>query len=110
MVASVVPVDPFDLVVFGGTGDLARRKLLPALYHRLRDGQMPPEARIIGTARGVLDQDGYRKMAAEALEEFIGKDALDGETVGRFMETLDYIPLDVGTPEGWAEMAMEAEP
>lgn len=41
MVAHIVPVDPFDLVVFGATGDLARRKLIPALFHRMRDGQMP---------------------------------------------------------------------
>jgi glucose-6-phosphate 1-dehydrogenase len=45
MAARTVPVPPFDLVVFGGTGDLARRKLLPALYHRLAAGQIP-------TARG----------------------------------------------------------
>ena len=57
MVAKVVPVDPFDLVVFGATGDLARRKLIPALYHRLRDGQMPGDARVIGAAR--TDMDSY---------------------------------------------------
>ncbi|MGP1359016.1 MAG: glucose-6-phosphate dehydrogenase, partial [Roseicyclus sp.] len=51
MVSRVIPVDPFDLVIFGGTGDLARRKILPALYRRFLDGQMPPEARIIGAAR-----------------------------------------------------------
>jgi glucose-6-phosphate 1-dehydrogenase len=51
MVSRVIPVDPFDLVIFGGTGDLARRKILPALFRRFCDGQMPPEARIIGAAR-----------------------------------------------------------
>ena len=44
MAGTVVPVDPFDLVVFGATGDLAKRKLIPGLYHRFRDGQMPPGA------------------------------------------------------------------
>ena len=47
MSAKIIPVAAFDLVVFGGTGDLTLRKLLPALYHRFRDGQLPDECRII---------------------------------------------------------------
>ena len=46
--SSFVPVQPFEIIVFGGTGDLARRKLLPALYHRYRDGQISDDSRIIG--------------------------------------------------------------
>ncbi|MFT7448290.1 MAG: glucose-6-phosphate 1-dehydrogenase [Glaciecola sp.] len=41
MVSRVIPVDPFDLVIFGGTGDLARRKILPGLFRRFCSGQMP---------------------------------------------------------------------
>ena len=41
MVSRVIPVDAFDLVIFGGTGDLARRKILPGLYRRFLAGQMP---------------------------------------------------------------------
>ena len=52
MVSRIIPVDPFDLVVFGGTGDLARRKIFPSLYRRFLDGQMPQESRVIGAARG----------------------------------------------------------
>ena len=48
MIAKFIPVEPFDLVVFGGTGDLTKRKILPALYHRDCDGQLPAEARIFG--------------------------------------------------------------
>ena len=39
--SAFVPVEPFEIVVFGGTGDLARRKLIPSLYHRFCDGQIP---------------------------------------------------------------------
>lgn len=53
--AKLVPVETFDLVIFGGTGDLAMRKLLPALYHRDRDGQVTPESRIIAASRGGTD-------------------------------------------------------
>ena len=42
--AKIIPVATFDCVVFGATGDLTLRKLLPALYYRFRDGQMPPES------------------------------------------------------------------
>ncbi len=49
--AKIIPVATFDCVVFGATGDLTLRKLLPALYYRFRDGQMPPESRVIAAAR-----------------------------------------------------------
>ena len=58
--AQIIPVQPFDLVVFGGTGDLALRKLLPALYHRDADGQLPEDARVIAVSRQALDDDSYR--------------------------------------------------
>ena len=50
---------PFDLVLFGGTGDLAMRKLLPAMYRRKCTGQMTPDSRVIGAARGELTRDEY---------------------------------------------------
>ena len=49
-----------DFTVFGGTGDLALRKLLPALYLRDLEGQLPDDTRIIGVSRAELDDDGYR--------------------------------------------------
>ena len=54
MTAQIIPVAVFDLVVFGATGDLAMRKLMPGLYHRDSDGQLPAEARVIGAARSEL--------------------------------------------------------
>ena len=101
MTARVIPVEPFDLVVFGATGDLARRKLIPALYHRLVDGQMPDEARIIGTARSEIDTEGFRKLASDALDAFVDVADLTPDNRRRFLESLDYMPLDVSTPEGW---------
>ena len=104
MVARVVPVEPFDLVVFGATGDLARRKLIPALYHRMADGQMPDDARIIGTARSDMDADGFRALAAEALDTFVAQDEIDSAVRKRFLGCLDYLQLDVSTPEGWNDL------
>ena len=104
MVSRVVPVEPFDLVVFGATGDLARRKLIPALYHRMADGQMPDDARIIGTARSDMDDESFRALAAEALDAFVAKEHLTDDMRTRFMACLHYLKLDVSTPEGWNDL------
>ena len=71
------PVAPCDFVVFGGTGDLAVRKLLPALYLRDRDGQLPAETRIIAASRAGLDEAGYRDKVRGELGRFVAADALD---------------------------------
>ena len=102
MVSRVIPVDPFDLVIFGGTGDLARRKILPGLYRRYCAGQMPEEARIIGAARTEMDVAGYREMVSEAISEFGGKDACDN--LDAFLAKLDYIAIDARGETGWAEL------
>ena len=65
--AKLLPVDSFDLIIFGGTGDLAMRKLLPALYHRDRDGQFTGDSRIIATGRSELIQDEYLRLVEESL-------------------------------------------
>ena len=65
--ANFIPVDEFDLVIFGATGDLAMRKLMPALYHRERDGQITGDSRIIGASRGDLGRDDYLSQVEEAL-------------------------------------------
>ena len=70
----IKPVDTFDYVVFGGTGDLTLRKLLPALYYRFRDGQFADECRVIAAARSELDDDGYRARADKALREHVAKE------------------------------------
>ncbi|QUJ77784.1 glucose-6-phosphate dehydrogenase [Sulfitobacter albidus] len=105
MVSRTIPVDPFDLVIFGGTGDLARRKILPGLFRRFCAGQMPPQARIIGAARSELDKGGYREMIREAIAEFGGD--LTG-TEGRldpFLDRLDYVAIDARGEGGWSELA-----
>ena len=69
--AKIIPVETFDCVVFGATGDLTLRKLLPALYYRCHDGQVPEDSRIIGVARSDLDDKAYRDRAAAALKDHV---------------------------------------
>ncbi len=105
MVARVVPVEPFDLVVFGITGDLARRKLIPALYHRMDAGQMPQGARIIGTGRGALDDTALRRLVSEALDAFVGPKNLDAAVREAFLAAFEYLRLDATSQAGWEDLA-----
>ena len=104
MTSRVIKVDPFDLVVFGGTGDLAHRKLLPALYHRDLDGQMPDDARIIGASRRDLGRDDYRAFALKAVSENLGGSDADAAALARFIERLDYVCLDASADRGWDDL------
>ena len=71
MTPRTIPVDVFDLIVFGATGDLAQRKLLPALFHRDVQGQIPLEARIIGSSRRAMTREAFRAFALAAIEAYV---------------------------------------
>jgi glucose-6-phosphate 1-dehydrogenase len=101
MSAQIIPVPPFDLLVFGGTGDLAMRKLMPALYHRDRDGQLPAEARIIGASRQQLDDGAYRARIEEALAKHVNAADHDPLVKKRFLHRLHYVSLDITGDGGW---------
>ena len=105
MTSQIIPVDPFDFVIFGGTGDLSRRKLLPALYLRDRDGQIPAESRIIAVSRSSLDNDAFRGIAAEALRTHVAEDVLEPAHIKRFLDRITYFELDITTPQGWKNLA-----
>lgn len=105
MAGRTIPVEPFDLVVFGATGDLAHRKLLPGLYLRFAAGQVPEGSRIIGAARSDLDDDGFRAQAKAALEEHLEPTLLKTKVLARFLVMLSYLRVDASSPEGWPELA-----
>ncbi|MEM6277780.1 MAG: glucose-6-phosphate dehydrogenase [Pseudomonadota bacterium] len=105
MVSRVIPVEPFELVIFGGTGDLARRKILPGLFRRFIAGQMPADARIIGSARSDIDADGFKDMVADAIREFGGDGLAERPELPDFLERLDYVATDAKGEKGWEELA-----
>ncbi|NEX44903.1 glucose-6-phosphate dehydrogenase [Pseudotabrizicola algicola] len=104
MVSRVIPVDAFDLVIFGGTGDLARRKILPGLYRRFVAGQMTPDSRIIGAARGELSDEDFRKLVAESIDEFVPKDRRDAAMIADFLTRLHYVAIDAKGDGGWSTL------
>jgi glucose-6-phosphate 1-dehydrogenase len=93
------------LVLFGATGDLARRMLLPSLYGLDSDGLLPPDLRIIGTARTVLDDDAYRQRAAAALQQFLTDGFFEPEAADRFLKRLHYVPVDITDERSFARLA-----
>ncbi len=110
MVSRVIPVDPFDLVIFGGTGDLARRKILPGLYRRFLSGQMTADSRIIGAARGELSDDDFRTLVAGAIEEFVPETWRDKAAIGDFLKRLHYVAIDAKGEGGWPRLKEMVRP
>jgi glucose-6-phosphate 1-dehydrogenase len=101
MSSQIIPVEPFDYVVFGGTGDLAERKLLPALYHRQMAGQFTEPTRIIGASRTAMTHDEYRKYASDALKEHLKISDFDAGEIEKFCARLFYVSVDAKGDKGW---------
>jgi glucose-6-phosphate 1-dehydrogenase len=100
------PVPPHVIVLFGATGDLARRKLLPGLFRLSRAGLLP-EYHIVATSLEELDDDGYRDMAQSACDELARSEGAD-EHWRRFSEHLTYVPESRGAA-GLAEAVERSE-
>ena len=96
--AGMIPVETFDLVIFGGSGDLALRKLLPALYHRDCDGQFPEGSRIIAVGRSPIERDGYLEMVQKAVVP------PDPDLWQRFAARLNYVHLDAADHSSWGPL------
>ena len=95
------------LLLFGATGDLSRRKLLPSLCALDADKLLPENLAIIGTARSEMTDAEFRNMAREALEEFLPAERR-GSMAG-FLNRLSYQGLDASTPEGYDDLAKKVE-
>ncbi|MCP4072053.1 MAG: glucose-6-phosphate dehydrogenase [Hyphomicrobiales bacterium] len=118
MTSKLIPVDEFDYVVFGGTGDLARRKLIPSLFHRCVDGQILGNSRIVGVSRAAMSGEDFRQFASDALDRsIVGNNAkTSDQTSGaddeeyqsrkqEFLKRLHYIQVDVLSDAGWPQLA-----
>ncbi|MER7206429.1 glucose-6-phosphate dehydrogenase [Streptosporangium sp. NPDC000239] len=93
-----------DLIVFGGTGDLSMRKLLPALYHCDRDGRLSPETRIIAMSRGGLDDADFRGKVDAQVRGAVPIDDLN--VWERFLGRLHHVSVDIGGEDtaGWERL------
>ncbi len=92
----------FDLVFFGGTGDLTWRKLMPALFQAFRHGKLPPGGRILSVARDEQSDDKYRGWLRERFQDVEGGKRPSDEEFARFAELLHYRRMDLSQPEHYA--------
>jgi glucose-6-phosphate 1-dehydrogenase len=95
----------FDLVLFGGTGDLTWRKLMPALFQAFRHGSLPEGGRIIGVARDELSDDGYRELIQSRFEAVEGAKRPTPEEFKKFAALLYYQRMDLSRTEDYAKLA-----
>jgi glucose-6-phosphate 1-dehydrogenase len=95
----------FDLVLFGGTGDLAWRKLLPALFQAFRHGSLPQAGRIIGVARDDLNDEQYRSLIRSRFDQVeLAKRPSPGE-FDRFAALLHFLRVDLSRPGDYQRLA-----
>jgi glucose-6-phosphate 1-dehydrogenase len=107
MTASSNPA--FDMVVVGGTGDLARRKLLPSLYLLHKNGQLSPAGRILAVARHELSTEQYREQIANSSQQEIPADQLDPETWDAFVRRLHYRAAPNATAAGYRSLTKDLD-
>jgi glucose-6-phosphate 1-dehydrogenase len=96
------------LLLFGATGDLARRMLLPSLYGLDADGLLPADLRIIGTARSELAEGEFRERAGQALAEHVPADFLQKKHADRFLKRLQYVAVDASCMDDFPRLSAAA--
>ncbi len=92
-----------DLILFGTKGDLARRKLLPALYQLERAGLLHPESRIIGVARDELSAEGYAELVETNLQKFV-KEPLEESVLSSLKHKLHYVQIDLSKEQDYLKL------
>ncbi len=104
----VPPVDACTIVIFGGSGDLARRRLIPALYNLLLDGLLPTGYAVIGLGRKAMSDEEYRATLRDGVVKF-SRQALDEEKWSAFSRHIYYLSGENETAETYARLKARAE-
>ncbi len=95
--------EPNIIVFFGASGDLTKRKLVPALYHLKRERRLPPELTIVGVARRAWSDDYFREQMREGVDQF--SDGIGSEAAWEdFAKGLFYCPGDIDNPESYQKL------
>lgn len=103
--AHINQIDPFDFVIFGATGDLTMRKLLPAFLRRFHAQEFTADARIVCVARSAHTPEKFRQQVRATLKEFAPETAKDSAVLERFLELVTYVALDATKPESdWTDL------
>lgn len=101
--------EPTVIIVFGGTGDLAKRKLIPAFYNLFLDGWMPDNLAIYGLGRTALDDDSFKKKLFQGLSEFSRSGKPEQDNWEKFKESIHYFPSNIDDEKSYIELNQEIE-
>jgi glucose-6-phosphate 1-dehydrogenase len=99
-----LPVPATSLVIFGVTGDLARRKLLPALYNLAHEGALPERFRLVGVSRRDQSDDDFREQARQAIQEFSRREP-DPQVLDELLAHIRYIGFSFDDADGYVQLA-----
>src|SRR5258708_30317070 len=99
---------PCAIVIFGATGDLTHRNLIPAFYNLAADGELPPAVAIIGFARRPKNDDDFRKEMEEAVRKF-SRQAVRDEIWKTFSQSLFYHQSEFGDEPGYKSLTERLE-
>jgi len=96
--------DPCAMVIFGASGDLTERKLIPALFYLSREHMLPPGFSVVGCARTPKSDEQFRNEMADAVRKFLHLSSGDDAFVDGFVKNLHYVAGDFGKPEAYAKL------
>ncbi len=97
-------LEPADIVIFGGTGDLSVRKIIPALYYRLKAGQLPESSRIVFIGRSAMDEAELQAMLEKAAARFIAEADVNDGDLKRLSERCQYCQVDATRAEDYQHL------
>jgi len=101
-------IDPFTMVIFGGTGDLSKRKLLPTLFHLCKDQELPEEFTIISFASTKRSDKDYRELVRESIVKY-GNESPDSDCWEKFSQHLYYVQGRFDEKEGYERLSRRLE-
>ena len=92
-------------LLFGATGDLARRMIFPSLYNLLADGLLPDDFLIVASARSPMSDEDFRGDVDAALRQFLAADRYDADTAATFGQMIVYQPVEAGKADQFVALA-----
>lgn len=107
--SAVHKVDACSVVIFGASGDLTKRKLIPALYNLAIDGFLPANSSIVGVARRPVSDDDFRTQMKEAIQQFSRRRPANDTVWGSVASRLHYVAADFTDPQAYAKMRQDLE-
>src|SRR5881396_3568621 len=97
--------DPCTVVIFGASGDLTKRKLVPALYRLVQQRLVPAEFAIVGQARTANTDEAFRAKMKQSVAQFSEEKKVDDEVWRSFEQGLYYLPSDIGNPDDYKKLS-----